>query len=68
MMLWQKSVGESRLDCSRVMVLDRRRRVDQKTRGERMEDEGVECWQMELAKWNIQLDETIEIGRGVVVQ
>ena len=42
MILRKKSVGEGRVDCSRVMVLDRRRRVDQKTRGERMEDEGVE--------------------------
>ena len=30
-MLWKKSVGESRVDFSRVMVLDGRRRVDQKT-------------------------------------
>ena len=41
MILRKKSVGEGRVDCPRVMVLDRRR-VDQKTRGERMEDEGVE--------------------------
>ena len=31
-----------RLDCFSVMVLDRRRRLDQKTRGERLEDEGIE--------------------------
>ena len=31
MILRKKSVGEGRVDCSRVMVLDRRRRVDQKT-------------------------------------
>ena len=41
MMLWKKSVGENRVDCSTVMVLDTGRRVDQKTGGERMEDEGV---------------------------
>ena len=27
MMLWQKSVKENRLDCSKVTVLDRRRHV-----------------------------------------
>ena len=30
MVPWKKSVGESRVDCSRVMVLDRKRRVDPK--------------------------------------
>ena len=40
-MLWKKSVRESRADCSRVMVLDRRRRIEQKTWGEWMEDKGV---------------------------
>ena len=40
-MLWKKNVGESRVDCPRVMVIDRRRRVDQKTCDERMKDEGV---------------------------
>ena len=40
-MLWKKSVGESRVDCFRVTLLDRRRRVDQKTWCERMEGEGV---------------------------
>ena len=29
--LWEKSVRESREDCSRIMMLNRRRRVDQKT-------------------------------------
>ena len=28
MMLWKKSVGESRVNCSKVKVLDRRRRVE----------------------------------------
>ena len=28
-MPWKKNVGESRLQCSRVLVLDRRRHVDQ---------------------------------------
>ena len=45
MILWKKSVGESRANCSRVMVLDRKRRVDKTTGAERMEDEGVECRQ-----------------------
>ena len=40
-MLWKKNVGESRADCPRVMVIDRRRRVDQKTCDEQMKDEGV---------------------------
>ena len=30
MMAWKKSVGESRVDCFRVMMLDRRRHIDQK--------------------------------------
>ena len=30
MMLWKQSVGESWEDCSRVMVIDRRRPVGQK--------------------------------------
>lgn len=45
-MMLQKSVRENRVDCSRVRVLDRRRRVDQRTRGEWMEGKGVEDWQM----------------------
>ena len=39
MMLWKKTVGENRVDCSTVMVIDRKRRVDQKTLDEPMEDE-----------------------------
>ena len=31
MLLWKKTVGETRVDCSTVMVMDRKRRVDQKT-------------------------------------
>ena len=42
MRLWKKSVRESSVDCSRLMVLDRRRRVDQKTSGQQTENEGVE--------------------------
>ena len=34
MILWKKSVGESREEYSRVMMLDTRRRVNQKTSGE----------------------------------
>ena len=41
MMLWKNSVGKSSVDCSRVVALDRRGRVDQKTLDEQMEDEGV---------------------------
>ena len=43
MTLWKKNVGESGVDCFRVVIMfDRRRHVDQRTRGERMEDEAVE--------------------------
>ena len=42
MRLCKKGVGESRAGCSRVMVLDRRRRADQKTSGQQTENEGVE--------------------------
>lgn len=34
MILWKKSVGENREEYSRVMMLDTRRRVNQKTSGE----------------------------------
>ena len=39
MLLWKTSVGENRVDCSTVMVIDRKKRVDQKTSDEPMEDE-----------------------------
>ena len=38
-MLWKKTVGENMANCSTVMVIDRKRRVDQKTLDEPMEDE-----------------------------
>ena len=61
MMPWKKSVGKSRVNCSRMMVLDRRRRVDRKHE--------VSGWKTkESSVWNIQQDEIREIGRGVVVQ
>ena len=43
-MLRKKSVGESRVDCPRIRVIDRRH-VDQKTWAEQMEDKGVGYWQ-----------------------
>ena len=45
-MLRKKRVGGNWTDCSRVMALDRGRRVDQKSWNEQMEDEGVEYRQM----------------------
>ena len=71
MTLWKRSVGVSRVDCSRVglMVLDRRRRVDQRTWGEWMEDEAVEYRQTSGAgETEHKLDEIREIGKGLVVQ
>ena len=44
-MLWKKSVGESRVDCSRVMVLDGRRHFVLKTSDEHMENEGAKYQQ-----------------------
>ena len=38
MMLWMNSVGESRVDCSRVMVLEGRRHFALR---QQMEDNGV---------------------------
>ena len=38
MMLWKKSVGESQVDCSTVMVREGRRRFALR---QQMEDEGV---------------------------
>ena len=66
MRLCKKGVGESRADCSRLMVLDRRRRVDQKTSGQQTENEGVE-YRQTSGVCSIQLDETREVGRGMVV-
>ena len=45
MMLWKKSVGESRVDCSRVVMLDGRRHFDLKASNEHMEDEGAKYQQ-----------------------
>ena len=56
-----------RVDCSRVTVTDRRRRVDQKTWGEQMEDKELSVGRRaELARRNMQLDQIREIGRGLV--
>ena len=41
MMLWKMSVRESRVECSKVMVLHRRGRVDQKPRDEHRQTSGV---------------------------
>ena len=67
-MLCKKTVGESGVDCSTVMVINRRRHVDHKIWGERMEDDGIEARQMNgvgetehTAGWDRQ------IGRGLVV-
>ena len=74
MMLWKKSVGESRVDCSRVVMLDGRRHFDLKASNEHMEDEGAKYQQtngvgkMYHSSYTIQLEEIREIGRGLVVQ
>ena len=39
MILQKKSVRESRVDCSKLMVLDKRRPDNQKTLGEQIEEE-----------------------------
>ena len=56
MMLWKKSVGENRVDCSRVMVLD-----EDGTSTRRLEVSGwktKECSTgKELARRNIELKE-----------
>ena len=67
MMLWKKGVGEGREDCSRVMVLDRRRRVDQRPEVSRWKMELSIGRRTELARRNVELDEIREIGRGLVV-
>ena len=70
MILQKKSVRVSRVDCSKLMVLDRRRPNNQKTLGEqklKMKESSVSR-RMELARENIHLDEIREIGRGLVVQ
>ena len=50
MLLWKTSAGVSRVECSRVMVLDSRC-IDQKAWDEQMKDEGVENWQ--TAVWRM---------------
>ena len=70
MILQKKSVRVSRVDCSKLMVLDRRRPNNQKTLGEqklKMKESSVSR-RMELARENIHLDEIREIGRGLVVR
>ena len=48
-MPWNNWVGESRVHCSRVMMLDGRRHVYQNTWAELMEDEGAEYRQTSRA-------------------
>ena len=52
MMLWKKGVGEGREDCSRIMLLDRRRRVDQKPEVSRWKMESSIGRRTELARRN----------------
>ena len=67
MMLWKKSVGESRVDCSRVMVLDGRRHFVLKTSDEHMENEGAKYQQTSgVVRCNIHY--TTGDQRGLVVQ
>ena len=54
MMRWNKSVGEKWIDCSRVMVLERRRRVDQ-----RLEVSG---WKTK--GWSIGRPEILQVSLG----
>lgn len=52
MMLWRKCVGESRVECSRVMVTDARRHVDKKTQDEQIKTKefstGRQAWLEEI--------------------
>ena len=41
MMLWKNIVGENRVGCFRLMLLEGSKHVDQKTGDEQMEDEGA---------------------------
>ena len=69
-MLWKKSVRESRADCSRVWVIDRRRRVHQRLEmsGWKTKESSISR-RVELVRQNIQLDEIRETAvRGLVVR
>ena len=58
MIVWKESVGVSRTDCSRVMVIDRRRRVDQRLEvsGWKTKESSVGR-RTESARRNVTLDE-----------
>ena len=68
-MLCIKSAGESRVDCSRAMVLDAKTDFsDQKTLAVLMEDEGFKYQETsEVSKTKIKPEEIREtVGRGLV--
>ena len=67
MLLWKKTVGENRVDCSTVMVIDKKKKGASTRRLEMSRWKTSIGRQAELARWSIVLDETGERGRGLAV-
>ena len=65
MLLWKKTVGENRVDCSTVMMIDRKRPSTRRLEMNRWKTSIGR--RAELARWSIVLDEIGEIGRGLAV-
>ena len=64
MLLWKKTVGENRVDCSTVMVIDRKRPSTRRLEMSRWKKSVGR--RAELARRNILLDEIRDIGRGLI--
>ena len=64
MMLWKKTVGENRVDCCTVMVIDRKRPSTRRLEMSRWKTSIGR--RAELARWNRLLDEIRDIERGLI--
>ena len=65
MLLWKRTVGENRVDCSTVIVTDRKRPSTRRLEMSRRKTSIGR--RAESARWSIVLDEIGEIGRGLAV-
>ena len=63
MMLWKKTVGENRVDCSTVIVIDRKRPSTRRLWMSRWKTSVGR--RAELARRNRLLDDIRNIGRGL---
>ena len=67
MLLWKRSVGENRVDCSTVMMNDKKKGGPSTRRLEMSRWKTSIGRRAELARWSIVLEEIREIGRGLAV-